>query len=90
MLGIDAPPEMRFSRVIRRASETDHVTFEKWVEQEQKESNPTDPTKQDIFGALAISDVIIQNDGTLEELHRKLDAFLVSVSLRLTQRDVIV
>ena len=76
VLGIDAPPEIRFERVIRRASETDHVTFEKWVEQEQKESNTDDPTKQDIFGALRISDVIIQNDGTLKDLYKEIDAFL--------------
>lgn len=76
VLGIDAPAEIRFARVIKRASETDHVTFEKWVEQEQKEMNPTDPAKQDIFGALKLSDVIIQNDGTIEELHTKIDQFL--------------
>ncbi|MDB5236969.1 MAG: hypothetical protein JWL88_71 [Parcubacteria group bacterium] len=76
VLGIDAPAEIRFARVIKRASETDHVTFQKWVEQEKKEMNPNDPTKQDIFGALALSDIVIQNDGTLEELHQKIDAFL--------------
>lgn len=76
VLGIDAPAEIRFDRVIRRASETDHVTFEKWVEQEKKEMNPGDPTKQDIFGALKISDMIIQNDGTLEELYSKIDSVL--------------
>ncbi|KND49949.1 MAG: dephospho-CoA kinase [Parcubacteria bacterium C7867-008] len=78
VLGVDAPPEIRYERVVRRASETDHVTFEKWVEQEKKEMNPDDPTKQDIYGALKISDVIIQNDGTLEELHSKVDVFLES------------
>ncbi|KND50241.1 MAG: dephospho-CoA kinase [Parcubacteria bacterium C7867-007] len=76
VLGVDASPEIRYERAIQRASETDHVTFEKWLEQEKNEMNPGDPTKQDIFGALAISDVIIQNDGTLEELHQKVDAFL--------------
>ncbi|MDB5265290.1 MAG: hypothetical protein JWM39_3 [Parcubacteria group bacterium] len=76
VLGVDATPEIRFARVIKRASETDHVTFEKWVEQEKKEMNSSDPAKQDIFGALKLSDVIIENDGTIEELHQKLDEFL--------------
>jgi len=76
VLGVDAPAEIRFARVIKRGSETDHVTLEKWVEQEQKEMNPDDPTKQDIFGALQLSDVIIQNDGTIPELHQKIDQFL--------------
>ena len=80
VLGVDAPAKIRFERVIKRASETDHVTFEKWEEQEKKEMNPDDPAKQDIFGALKISDVIIQNDGTIEELHAKVDAFLTDFS----------
>lgn len=80
VLGVDATPEIRFARVIKRASETDHVTFDKWVEQEKKEMNPSDPTKQDIFGALKLSDVIIQNDGTIEELHQKIDQFLTELS----------
>lgn len=80
VLGIDATPEIRFARAVKRASESDHVTFEKWVEQEQKEMNPDDPTKQDIFGALKLSDVIIQNDGTIEELHKKIDLFLKEFS----------
>jgi dephospho-CoA kinase len=76
VLGVDATPEIRFARVIKRASETDHVTYEKWVEQEKKEMNPSDPNKQDIFGALKLSDVIIENDGTIEELYQKIDEFL--------------
>ncbi len=80
VLGVDAPAEIRFERVIKRASETDHVTYEKWVEQEKKEMNPSDPTKQDIFGALKLSDVIIENDGTIDELHAKVDAFLTNFS----------
>lgn len=80
VLGVDAEPAIRFNRVIKRASETDHVSFEKWADQEQKESNPDDPTKQDIFGALKASDVIIENNGTLEELYLKIDEFLVKLS----------
>lgn len=80
VLGVDAEPAVRFNRAIKRGSETDHVTFEKWVDQEQKESNPDDPTKQDIFGALKASDVIIENNGTLEELYVKIDQFLASIA----------
>lgn len=76
VLGIDATPELRYARIVERGSETDEVSFDKWLLQEQKETNPNDPTKQDIFGALKESDVIIENDGTLEELYTKIDGFL--------------
>lgn len=76
VLGIDADPKVRYERIVRRGSETDHVTFEEWRAQELRESNPDDPTKQDIFGALKLSDVIILNVSSISELKRKIDEFI--------------
>lgn len=76
VLGIDADPKIRYERSVRRGSETDHVTFEKWQEQEVCESNPDDPTKQDIFGALKKSDYIITNNGTRKALYTQVNVFL--------------
>ncbi len=74
VIGVDADPAIRYERAMARGSEKDNVTFEKWLDQQQKESNPDDPTKQNIFGALAESDFKVMNDGTLEELHAQIDA----------------
>lgn len=79
VVGIDADPELRYRRIVGRGSETDHVTFEEWKEQERRESNPDDPTKQDIFGALRLSDHIIENNGSLSDLHSKIDAVLQKI-----------
>jgi dephospho-CoA kinase len=76
VLGIDAEPMIRYERIVNRGSETDDVTFEEWREQEIRESNPDDPTKQDTFGALKESTLIIENDGDMEVFHRKLDEFV--------------
>ena len=76
VIGVDADPEVRYRRIVSRGSETDHVSFEEWLAQEKKESNPDDPTKQDIFGALRESDSIVVNDGTVEELYQKIDKLL--------------
>lgn len=74
--GVDAEPRLRYERAFARKSETDTVTYEEWLDQERRESNPGDPTKQDIFGALRESDVVLQNNGTLEELHAQVEAAL--------------
>lgn len=79
VLGINAAPELRYERAFARGSEKDHVTFEKWREQEQAESNPDDPAKQNIFGALQESTVIVDNNGSLEELHEKIDQILSGI-----------
>lgn len=76
VLGVDAPPALRYERTRSRQSEKDDVSYEKWLAQERAEMNPDDPTKQDIFGALNESDAVIQNEGTMQELHEKVEAFL--------------
>ncbi len=76
VLGIDAEPMIRYERIVNRGSETDDVTYEQWREQEIKESNPDDPTKQDIFGALKESTLIIENDGDMGAFHQKIDEFI--------------
>ncbi len=76
ILGVDASSEIRYERSLRRGSEKDRVSFEKWKAQEKEESNTEDPTKQNIFGALKEAHHIIVNNGTLSELHEKIDKFL--------------
>jgi dephospho-CoA kinase len=76
VIGIDAEPELRYKRMTSRGTETDHVSFERWKEQQEEETNENDPTKQNIFGALKASDNVIQNNGTLEELHKNVDEAL--------------
>ena len=76
VLGIDAPPELRYKRAVSRGSETDAVPYEEWLQQEIRESNPDDPTKQDIFGALREADVVIKNEASLQELYEKIDQML--------------
>lgn len=76
VIGVDADPKLRYERAFARASETDDVTFEKWSTQEREENNPEDPTKQNIFGALKESDVVVTNNGTLEELYSQVEEAL--------------
>lgn len=76
VLGIDSDPQVRYERIVKRGSATDHVTFAEWRAQELRESNPDDPTKQDIFGALKESDHIIMNTDSLSDLKRAVDAFI--------------
>lgn len=80
VIGVDADPKIRYGRAVARGSEKDNVTYEEWLAQEQKETNPDDPTKQDVFGALKQSDFIVQNNGTIEELYTQIEEVLVSIA----------
>ena len=80
VIGVDAKPEIRYERSRARGSEKDDVTLEEWLDQEKRESNPDDPTKQDIFGALIEADYVVNNDGTLEELYAQVDEVLKKIT----------
>lgn len=76
VIGVDAHPQIRYDRAVARNSVKDNVTFEHWLQQEQAECNTADDTKQNIFGALALADHIIMNDGTITDLEAEVEQFL--------------
>jgi dephospho-CoA kinase len=73
---VDADIKKRYERIAKRASETDSVSFERFVADEKRESENSDPTKQNLLAVIAMADVTIRNDGTVEELHKKVDEIL--------------
>lgn len=77
---IDADIKTRYARIVPRASETDAISFEKFVADEQREFANTDPTKQNISGVMALADVVFRNDGTPEELFEQIEKTLSHVS----------
>ena len=79
VIGVDADPMIRYERAFARGSVKDAVLYTKWQEQEKMESNPDDPTKQNIFGALQESNAILLNNGSLEELHNQIETFLKTI-----------
>jgi dephospho-CoA kinase len=79
ILAVDADRRLRYERILARGSSTDHVDFDTWVVQEEKELASVDPNEQNVIGVMGMADGRIENDGSLEELHAKVDAFLERV-----------
>lgn len=65
---IDAPLETRYKWALARNRETDHITFEQFAEQQQKERASA---SQQVDIIIAMADKTIVNDGTLEDLKKK-------------------
>lgn len=80
VIGIDADPEIRYKRAVARDSEKDRVSFEHWLDQEKRESNPDDSTKQDIFGALKESNCVISNNVSPESMYEQIDKVVESLT----------
>ena len=75
LVGIDAPAEVRFKRLLERNRLGDAKTLEEFKEQEQRENLKSD-TSQQLDKTFEMAQKVIVNDGSLEELHKKIDDLL--------------
>jgi dCMP deaminase len=76
LFGVDADIEKRYERAMARGNETDHVSFEKFVSDEERELENLDPTKQNLKGCIERADFRFENNGTVEEFHGELEKAL--------------
>jgi hypothetical protein len=82
LLAVDADPKTRYKRIVSRGNETDRVSFEKFMAEEAREMTSADPTKQNLSRCIELADFRLQNDGTVEELHRQIDQALDKIGKR--------
>ncbi|MFH1068465.1 MAG: AAA family ATPase [Candidatus Glassbacteria bacterium] len=75
LVGVDAPVQVRFERARRRARTDDAATLEDFIRQEEAELKGSE-TEQQLEAVFRLSDRIIVNDGSLDELYRKVEALL--------------
>jgi dCMP deaminase len=76
LFSVDADVEARYSRIVGRATETDRLSFDKFVMEEQREMESNDNSKQNLRACIEMSDHRFKNDWTIEELHGKIGAVL--------------
>lgn len=79
LFAIDSPAEIRYQRITQRASETDNISFEIFIENEKREMRSTDPNKQNISRCIEMADYIFENDGSIEELQEKVDSVITKI-----------
>jgi dephospho-CoA kinase len=81
IVAVDADRQIRYKRIVSRGSSTDGVTMEEFIADEEKEMQSTDPGRQNLSACIRLADVVIQNDGTLDALHEKIEGFLGGLGL---------
>jgi dephospho-CoA kinase len=70
LLAVDADPVIRYERIRLRQSETDHISYRTFLDNEQREMNSSDPNAQNIGKCLEMADFKLINNGTIEQLNR--------------------
>jgi dephospho-CoA kinase len=72
LLAIDAPVELRYERVKKRGRQESVSTLEEFIKKEQEEMTDSEKGQQ-LHSCMKMADIVIMNDGTLEDLHLKLE-----------------
>lgn len=75
LVGIEAPIEIRFKRLLERNRIGDAKTLEEFKKQEAKE-NTSGSASQQLDKTFSMAQKVIVNDGTLKEMYGKIDLVL--------------
>jgi dCMP deaminase len=76
LLAVEADQKRRFERSRSRGREKAAQTLEQFIEEEARELDSNDPASQQLNETGRQADLVVSNNGTLEELHRRLDELL--------------
>ena len=82
LFAVDADPKVRYERAVLRGSETDHVSYETFIANEQREMDNTDPNKQNLGVCIREADFRFDNGGTIEDLHKQVEDVLQQITYR--------
>ena len=80
LFAVDADPKIRYGRVVGRGSETDHISYETFLENEAREMDSTDPNHQNIGRCMRMADYVFHNNGDFEALYAQIERALQELS----------
>ncbi|MEI6899529.1 MAG: AAA family ATPase [Bacteroidota bacterium] len=73
LIAVDAKPEIRYARIFLRQSETDHVSLVDFIENETREMTTDDPNKQNLKKCIEAADIVLDNNGSREDLEAQVE-----------------
>lgn len=81
LFAIDAEPKVRYERAVLRGSETDKISYDEFISNEQREMQNEDPSKQNIAKCIQLADFVFTNNGTIEALHKQIEGVLTKLQI---------
>jgi dCMP deaminase len=76
LLAVEADEAIRFARSRKRGRESAAPTLQQFVEEEARELHSNNPANQQLHATQEMADLVVANNGTLEQLHYRLDELL--------------
>jgi dCMP deaminase len=78
LIRIEAPPEVRFQRILGRQRESDPRTLEDFIALETREAEGDD-TSQNLVKVELMADEALANDASLDKLYPRIDQLLIKL-----------
>lgn len=82
LLAVDADIKIRYERIVKRNSVTDHVTFEKFKSDNEREIISDNPYTQNLSACIGLADAKVYNNESLDELFSHVDQALESFFIK--------
>ncbi len=82
LFAVDADPELRYERIRLRASETDHVSFEKFIKDEQREMKSVNPSEQNLQACIEKADFTFLNNRSIQDLEKEINDVLIKIGIK--------
>ncbi len=73
LVAVQADERTRFERSRSRGREGAAATLQQFVAEEARELNSGDPAAQQLVATQNLADIVVNNDGSIQDLHKQLD-----------------
>lgn len=87
LLSVDADPKIRFERIKARNRENDPTTYDDFLALEAREAQTDDPTTQQMNRTCSMADAVVENGGTIQELHDQVKQVIHALAANLKRPD---
>lgn len=81
LFAVDADPMLRYQRIVLRNSETDNISFDVFLQNENREMISDDPNKQNLRRCIEQADYVLTNDGSIPELIQQVSVILETMDI---------
>jgi len=82
LIAVDAPREIRWERVKTRARSEDPKTWEEFVALDERDQGTGEELSgQQVKRCIEMANIVIQNDGNLDQFNEKINSFLESLKV---------
>jgi len=86
LIAVDADVRKRYERVVLRKQESDKISFEKFVQDEEREMESLDPAKQNLSACIQLADVRVKNDSTIFDLEKDIEELLTKIGFKVENK----